>query len=102
MNLELSMYDATLIPAIMLLLYIVGTLGIPRKLLPVVALVVSIAASLVFIDFSSQGVLAGILLTATVIGFHSGPKNVIQAFSDTTTGRAIQTEQVSSGKSNDY
>lgn len=80
MQIDLSVYDATLIPAIIFLLYLIGKLGLPRKFIPLAALAVSVVASLVFIEFSAQGVLGGILLAAAVVGFHSGSKNVTEAF----------------------
>ena len=94
MQIDLSLYDATLVPSIIFLLYIIGNLGIPRKLLPVMAVILSIAAALIFIEFSANGVLTGILLAATVVGIHSGTKNVIQAFSDTVTGHSTRQKQV--------
>lgn len=95
MQFDLNVYDATLIPAIIFMLWVVGQLGFPRKLLPVLAVVLSIISSLVFVSFSAEGVLTGILLAAAVVGVHSGTKNVFE-FSSTESGQAARKKQVSS------
>lgn len=83
MNLDISIYDTTLIPTLMFILYIAGQIGVTKKYLPVVALVLGIVFGLIFISLTPEGALAGILLAAAAIGFHSGPKNVLQAIKNT-------------------
>jgi hypothetical protein len=100
MNIDLSLYDATLIPSIIFILYILGNSGVPRRVLPAVALVLGVIAGLVFIEFGPEGVIAGILLAATVVGSHSGTKNIKQAFQrapthlNTLIGKEIEIPQL--------
>jgi hypothetical protein len=77
---DLSIYDTTLIPAIMFILWLLHKFGIPKKLIPICALALGVLLSLVFIDYGLRGALIGILLAANAVGFHSGTKNVAGAF----------------------
>ncbi|GIQ71471.1 hypothetical protein DUZ99_17445 [Xylanibacillus composti] len=79
MNIDMSLYDATLIPAIMFLLWLLSKYGIPKKMIPLAALPLGIIASLMLIDYSPRGVVIGILLAANAVGFYSGTKNVAGA-----------------------
>lgn len=83
MNIDISIYDATLIPAMIFILWIVGEAGLQKRFLPLIALLLGIVCGLIFISATPEGIVAGILLAAAAIGFHSGPKNVIQAFKRT-------------------
>ncbi len=79
MNIDMNVYDATLIPALMFLLWLLNLYGIPRKMIPLAALPLGIITSLLLIDYSPRGVVIGILLAANAVGFHSGTKNVAGA-----------------------
>lgn len=80
MNIDIGLYDTTLIPAMIFFLWIVGQTGLQKRFIPLVALVLGIILGLVFIAATPEGAIAGVLLSAASIGFHSGQKNVIQAF----------------------
>lgn len=81
MNFDLSIFDATLIPALIFVLWIAGQSGIPKKFLPLLGVVLGVVAGLVFVSFTAEGIVAGILLAATSVGFHSGTKNIKEYFS---------------------
>ncbi|QUO43473.1 hypothetical protein KDJ56_11230 [Brevibacillus composti] len=83
MNIDISIYEATLIPAMIFILWIVGEAGLQKRFLPLVALFLGIALGLIFIGFTPAGAIAGVLLAAAAVGFHSGPKNVLQALKKT-------------------
>lgn len=83
MNIDIGIYDTTLIPAMIFILWIVGQSGLQKRFLPLVALVLGIASGLIFIGATPEGAVAGVLLAAAAIGFHSGPKNILQALKQT-------------------
>lgn len=83
---NLNIYDATLIPAMIFILWIVGQTGVQKRFLPLVALILGIVLGLIFIGLTPEGAIAGVLLAASAIGFHSGSKNVRQAFQKQQTG----------------
>lgn len=78
MNVDLTIYETSIIPAIMFILWVIAQTGVPKKLFPLIALCLGILAGLVFIGQSLEGVLVGILLAAAAVGFHSGTKNVFE------------------------
>ncbi|WP_051967852.1 hypothetical protein [Brevibacillus thermoruber] len=80
LQIDLSLYDATLIPAMIFLLWIAVQLGLPQKFVPLVALGLGVALGLSFIGMNGNGLITGIFLAATAIGFHSGTKNTKEAF----------------------
>ncbi|MDU5141047.1 MAG: phage holin family protein [Paenibacillus dendritiformis] len=81
MNIDISIYETSIIPAIMFLLYILSKAGVPKKLLPAIAAVLGIFSGLFLISFDGTGIVTGILLAAAAIGFHSGSKNTKEAYS---------------------
>ncbi|GEN33873.1 MULTISPECIES: hypothetical protein [Paenibacillaceae] len=86
MNIDIGIYDTTLIPAMIFILWIVGQAGVQKRFLPLVALVLGIVLGLIFIGTTPEGAVAGVLLAATAIGFHSGSKNVLQALQKPPAG----------------
>lgn len=78
MNFDLSIFQTTVIPAIIFIIWVIIQMGLPKKYAPVVSLVLGLAAGIVFVGMSPEGVVAGVLLGAAAVGFHSGTKNVIQ------------------------
>lgn len=79
MNIDIGIYETSLIPAIIFVLWIIGQVGVAKRFLPLIALGLGVVSGLIFIGSTPEGAVAGILLAAAAIGFHSGPKNVIQA-----------------------
>lgn len=82
MNFDLGIYETTIIPAIIFTLWVIAQTGLSKKLFPLIALFLGVLAGLVFVGFSPEGVVAGILLAAAAVGFHSGTKNVIEGGKD--------------------
>lgn len=78
LNFDLSIFNTTVIPAIIFIIWIVIQVGLPKKYAPVVSLVLGVSAGLVFVGVTPEGFVAGVLLGAAAVGFHSGTKNIIQ------------------------
>lgn len=78
MNFDLTIFDTTVIPAIIFVIWIVVQVGLPKQYAPIVSLVLGVAAGLTFVGFSPEGFVAGVLLGAAAVGFHSGTKNIMQ------------------------
>ncbi|MEC1178532.1 hypothetical protein P9B03_08570 [Metasolibacillus meyeri] len=78
MNFDLSIYDATVIPAIIFVIWVIIQIGLPKKFAPVVALVIGVAAGLALEGLSVEGLIVGVLLGAASVGFYSGTKNTIE------------------------
>lgn len=78
MNFDLSLFETTVIPAMIFIIWVIVEVGLPKKFAPVMSLVLGITAGLLFIGVSPEGVVAGVLLGAAAVGFHSGTKNVIE------------------------
>ncbi|MDP2659899.1 MAG: hypothetical protein Q8R28_04135 [Dehalococcoidia bacterium] len=78
---EFEVYDIALVPIIVFLTALVGRLGLPKKLLPIVVLVLSVVAGLVYLAPTDpgKGFLMGIALAMASVGAYSGAKNVFQA-----------------------
>lgn len=85
MDIDINLYDTTLIPALMFLLWLLSKYGIPKKMLPLAALALGIITSLLLIDYSARGIVIGILLAANAVGFHSGTKNVASGLRQSDT-----------------
>lgn len=78
MNFDLSIYDTTVIPAIIFVIWVVIQVGFPKKLAPVIALVLGVVAGLSLVGLSVEGFIAGVLLGAASVGFYSGTKNTVE------------------------
>lgn len=78
MDLNLSIYETTVIPAMIFIIWVFVQLGLPKIFAPVVALVLGILAGLVFIGLTPEAIVSGVLLGAAAVGFHSGTKNVLE------------------------
>ncbi|WP_107838959.1 hypothetical protein [Metasolibacillus meyeri] len=78
MNFDLTIFDTTVIPAIIFIIWIIVQAGLPKKFAPIVSLALGVAGGLTFVGFSPEGFVAGVLLGAAAIGFHSGTKNILQ------------------------
>lgn len=78
MSVNLSIFETTVIPAMIFVIWIFVQMGIPKKFAPIIALALGITAGLYFVGFTAEGIVVGVLLAAAAIGFHSGTKNVIE------------------------
>ncbi|MGC5328869.1 hypothetical protein [Brevibacillus sp. SYSU BS000544] len=80
LQIDLSVFDATVIPAMLFLLWIAIQLGVSKKFIPLLAVVLCVPVGLYFIGMNGVGLIAGILLASSIVGFHSGTKNTMQFF----------------------
>lgn len=80
LDFDLGLFETTLVPAIMVIIQILKGLGVPTKILPVVAIVLGVICGLFFVQQDAGGVVAGILLGATAVGLYSGGKNTVEGF----------------------
>lgn len=94
MNIDIGIYDATLIPAMIFVLWIIGQAGVPRRFLPLTALVLGVVLGLVFIGTTPEGAIAGVLLAAAAVGFHSGSTNTAQAITGIAQAKANPEELI--------
>lgn len=81
-NMEFEAYNISLIPIIIFLCEIAIKLGLSKKLTPLVCLVLGVIAGVFYLspDDIFKGILSGILLASSAVGFYSGTKNVSQSF----------------------
>ena len=75
-------YYISLVPIIIFIIEISVQIGLPKKLAPLISLFVGILASTVYLspDNIYKGILTGILLSSSSVGFYSGIKNIAQYF----------------------
>lgn len=72
---------ALVVATIMALVQVIKTVGLPTKYAPIPALILGIAAGLLYIDPADwkRGILLGIIAALSAIGAWSGPKNILEA-----------------------
>ena len=77
-----KLYDISVIPIIMFLTKIVITLGVPKKYSPVFAMIFGIIMGIVYFSPGdiSKGIIIGLFLGASSVGFYSAPKNIYQEY----------------------
>lgn len=75
-----EVYDISFIPIIIFLTAIILNAGIPRKFGPIIATIIGIIFGVVYLspDNIPKGILSGIIMGASAVGFHSGTKNIYQ------------------------
>lgn len=75
-----EIYDVVLIPLIVGLVELVKGLGLPKRFLPVISLLLGIAAGVFYLypDDIKGGILVGIMLGLSASGLYSGTKNTIE------------------------
>lgn len=75
-------YNISLIPIIVFLCEIGVKIGLPKKLAPLVCLVLGVLAGVFYLSPGDifKGILSGLLLASSCVGFYSGTKNVTQSF----------------------
>ncbi|MTI70505.1 MAG: hypothetical protein FH751_09675 [Firmicutes bacterium] len=76
MNIEI--YDISVIPLIIFLTKVVTDLGLSKKFAPLISLVFGLAIGIGYYspDNILKGIITGVFLAASSVGFHSGTKNV--------------------------
>jgi L-cystine uptake protein TcyP (sodium:dicarboxylate symporter family) len=77
---EFNVYDVGLLPLIIGLVAVATSLGLPKKLAPVLALILGVLSGVVYLapDNAAQGVLVGIALGLASVGLYSGAKNTVE------------------------
>lgn len=75
-----EVYDIVLVPFILGLVELFKKMGVSKRFLPLIALLIGIAIGVVYIaDFDwKQGVLIGGMLGLSASGLYSGTKNTIE------------------------
>lgn len=73
-------YDVVLIPLIMGLVELFKRSGVPKRILPFIALALGVVVGVVYVsDFDfKQGILIGAMLGLSASGLYSGAKNTIE------------------------
>lgn len=72
----------SLIPIIIFIVEIIVILGLSKKLAPLACLVISMLLGMIYLIPHNiyKGMIIGILLTSSCIGFYSGIKNIFEYF----------------------
>ncbi|PAV27833.1 hypothetical protein CIL05_19995 [Virgibacillus profundi] len=75
-----TVYDAALIPLIVGLVEVLKRSGLPKRLLPIAALLFGVAAGIfyVFPNDLKSGIIAGIVMGLSASGLYSGSKNIVE------------------------
>lgn len=72
--------QATLVPAVMFLVWVFTRVGLPRGWAPFLALVLGVAGGIGLNPGNPvQGALDGIMTAAAAVGFNSGVRNTVNA-----------------------
>ncbi|HZG55311.1 hypothetical protein [Paenibacillus sp.] len=77
---DFEVYDIALIPIVIALVRLAGSMGVPSRLLPAVALALGLVGGFVYLapDDPKRAALVGVVLGLSAIGAHSGIKNTIE------------------------
>ncbi|WP_427339503.1 hypothetical protein [Caloranaerobacter sp. DY30410] len=77
---DFQIYDISVVPLIMFLTKLAQELGLPKKFCPLVSLVLGIIIGIAYFAPNNilKGIIIGIFLAASSVGFYSGPRNVYQ------------------------
>lgn len=77
---DLKVYDISIMPLVMFLTKVVLYTGIPKKLGPLISVIFGIAAGILYFspDNILKGVLIGVFIASSAVGFYSGSKNVYE------------------------
>lgn len=79
---DFQVYDISIVPLIMFLTKLAENLGLPKKFCPLVSLILGIIIGIAYFAPNNilKGVIIGIFLAASSVGFYSGTKNVYQGY----------------------
>lgn len=77
-----EVYDISIIPLIVFLTSIILNIGIPKKFGPIISTILGIIFGVIFVspDDILKGIILGIFMGASAVGFYSGTKNVYQQY----------------------
>jgi hypothetical protein len=76
---DFNAYGIALIPIIVALVKISNMVGVPRRWLPVIAVVLGVLGGVFYLapDNLKEGILLGLWLGLGAVGMHSGAKNAL-------------------------
>ncbi|KPU27910.1 hypothetical protein TR13x_00730 [Caloranaerobacter sp. TR13] len=79
---DFQAYDISVVPLIMFLTKLAYDLGVPKKFCPLVSLILGIIIGIAYFAPNNilKGIIIGIFLAASSVGFYSGTKNVYQGY----------------------
>lgn len=77
---DFKMFDISVIPLIVFVTKVIVGVGIPKKFTPLISLILGIGLGVAFYAGESilKGVIIGVFLASSSVGFYSGTKNVYQ------------------------
>lgn len=81
---DLFVYEMPIVVAVMFLVWVGNQAGLPRKFSPLVATILSIgvACFYLFPGDIPRGIMQGIFIASSAVGFHSGTKNMMEYVRD--------------------
>ncbi|EOD00709.1 hypothetical protein [Caldisalinibacter kiritimatiensis] len=81
---QFQVYDIYVVPLIIFLTKVIISIGIPKKFSPLISVVLGIVVGIFYFspDDILKGILLGVFLAASSVGFYSGSKNVYQEMSN--------------------
>jgi len=73
-----EVYDIAVVPLLIFLLSLAREVGVPKKLIPLLALILGVVSGIVYFGDGDikKGVLIGLLMASSAVGVHSGQKNL--------------------------
>lgn len=76
---EYTVFDIAVVPVIVALVALFTGAGLPKRFAPIVAVVLGIAAGLIYVAPGdvAQGVFVGLTMGLAASGLYSGTKNVV-------------------------
>ncbi len=84
--------ELTIAGAVVFLVWVGNQAGIPKKLSPLVATVLSVIFSFLYLDARNilDALIHGILIAASAVGFHSGTKKMYEQLNVTFSGKHLK------------
>lgn len=76
--LEFVAYDIAVVPVIIALIELVKRAGVPKRALPLIAVVLGVVSGFVYIapGQADEAVLVGVVMGLSAVGLYSGAKNI--------------------------
>lgn len=86
---DLEIYNISLVPIIIFINQLAVHFGLPKKLSPLVCLFFGLLAGILYLspDNIPRGILMGLFLASSSVGFYSGTKNVVESLRIRKTNR---------------
>jgi uncharacterized membrane protein YjjB (DUF3815 family) len=79
---DFRIYDISVIPLIMFLTKVIVDIGVPKKFAPLISLILGVAVGILYFSPENilKGVVMGIFMASSAVGFYSGTKNIYQEY----------------------